>query len=367
VLPFGLIGALGLVVAIEAYVGRHPGFNLLAATWRTTYDAAPRAAAGCRVLALGDSLVKHGVVPRVIEDRLGVRAYNLALPGCRLAGSVAMLKRALGAGQRPDVVLVDGELIASSPLALTRPWLELLDTRELFQLAWATGESRAGGMLLLSRLLPSLRERDEIRMAVLGRSRDDRETLAVYRRNWRRNRGAQVLPAVPPAPVVAPEFKGVGSVYCHPANERAIHDLLELARIHGVTVCWLLTPLHPLHQDFRDRSGWTPSYRDWLKGLQSRYRNLVVIDGQSSGYPEAAMADPTHMNRLGAARFSADLADALGPFLGRRPPRAAERRWVMLPGYRSDMVVADIEELPRSQTAVQGAIARRSAESRLLR
>jgi len=77
--PLGLLGALALVALAELAAGRIDlgASNPDGAFWRHRARAARREAARCRVLCLGDSLVKYAVDPAVIEARLGRRACNL--------------------------------------------------------------------------------------------------------------------------------------------------------------------------------------------------------------------------------------------------------------------------------------------------
>src|SRR5690349_12144950 len=79
--PWGLIGMLGLVAAAEASVRRHEDADFttnIATSWRFSAHQAARRATKCEVLCFGDSMVKFGLLPRVIESRIGRSAYNLA-------------------------------------------------------------------------------------------------------------------------------------------------------------------------------------------------------------------------------------------------------------------------------------------------
>ena len=73
--PRGLLGMLGLVVAIEAAVARDPlAFSdPVGLSWRLAARSARDEAPGRPVLCVGDSLVKHGMIPKVIAARSGAR------------------------------------------------------------------------------------------------------------------------------------------------------------------------------------------------------------------------------------------------------------------------------------------------------
>ncbi|HEV3120959.1 MAG TPA: hypothetical protein VGY53_03615, partial [Isosphaeraceae bacterium] len=79
-LPLGFLGFLCLIFCVEVYLTiREPDLikgHLI--DWRLTGRSVAREAPGCEVLCFGDSLVKYGIAPRVIEKRTGKRAYNFA-------------------------------------------------------------------------------------------------------------------------------------------------------------------------------------------------------------------------------------------------------------------------------------------------
>src|SRR5690349_13984720 len=103
-----MLGMLALVAAAELLVAR--GAERLTTPvcwdWIQAGRAARREARGCRVLAFGDSLIKCGVAPAVIEGRLGGRAHNLAVGGGLPPADYFLLRRALAAGARPRAVLI---------------------------------------------------------------------------------------------------------------------------------------------------------------------------------------------------------------------------------------------------------------------
>ena len=74
--------------------------------WRFSGHAANKASRH-DVLCFGDSLVNHGVIPLIIEQHLGLKAYNFALSGGQSSTSYFQLRRTLEAGAKPSAVLVD--------------------------------------------------------------------------------------------------------------------------------------------------------------------------------------------------------------------------------------------------------------------
>ena len=104
-MPRGLLGMLVLVAVVERFSARHDLELSTTVTRNTRFAAlgAEREASDCEVLCFGDSQVKLGVDPRVIEDSLGVRAFNLAILSAPPPASYFLLRCASrpGPGPRP--------------------------------------------------------------------------------------------------------------------------------------------------------------------------------------------------------------------------------------------------------------------------
>src|SRR4051812_30087717 len=71
--PRGLLGMLGLIVAIETGVANDvlDFSDPTSLSWRLAAQAARDEAPGRSVLCMGDSLVKHAMIPKVIAARSG--------------------------------------------------------------------------------------------------------------------------------------------------------------------------------------------------------------------------------------------------------------------------------------------------------
>jgi hypothetical protein len=357
--PSGLIGMAVLVLACELYAA-HRGRDLTtvwASAWEASGRAAYREGGRAEVLCLGDSLVKYGVAPRVIESVTGRTAYNLAVYNGQAPASYFLLRRALDSGGRPAAVLVDGEVLDYDPRTYTRLWADMLGTAESLELAWEARDASFLGAVTLARCLPSYKARFEVRAAVLAALRGEpwspRNALRLHRRNWERNLGAHVEPADSAASrriagAVAASDYLPASWACHPINRAFVHKMMRLAEARGVPVYWLLPPLHPDVQERRDRGGMHGQYVRFVRGLQDRYTNLTVVDARHAGYGPEALADLTHMNRLGAERFSSEVAAVLRDRLG----GAAGPRWVEPRPGAPPAPPSALEDLEQSRTAL---------------
>src|SRR5690349_15347858 len=76
-LPWGLAGMLAVVVGVEgllAFCVDDCFKNPSGACWQEAARASRREAVGAQVLAFGDSIVKFGFVPEVIEAETGLSA-----------------------------------------------------------------------------------------------------------------------------------------------------------------------------------------------------------------------------------------------------------------------------------------------------
>lgn len=355
--PTGLLAMLALVAGVERHLARHDVdyVHPWAWDWKRSGAAASKEAAGCEVLCLGDSLVKFGLLPRVIEERLGVRSYNLAVGAGQASATYFLLRRALDAGARPRAVVVDFKphLLAYDVHNSDAMWPLLLSPGECLDLAWSARDAGFFARTLLARLLPSVRGRAEVGAAIAaalrGGSSSPRDSLPPVWRNWNVNRGAQVAPRGPGPP-------GAGAGWAHelfpaawephPVNVAYVRRLLALAAARGIVVHWLLPPIRPDSQAECERIGLDARHAAFVAALRAEFPGLVVLDGRRSGYGAEVHVDPVHLDRRGAAALSADVAAALG---GRERPSG----WVALPPYRERPAPGRLEDLEESRIALQ--------------
>jgi hypothetical protein len=341
--PWGLLGLLGLVLLVEGGVARHELVirNEWGATWDIAGQMARRDAAKCAVLCLGDSLVKFGLTPRRIEARSGLRAWNLALPAGPAPASYFLLRRALEAGARPKFVVLDfmPHLLGDGLEHNAPSWPHLLEFRECLDLAWSARDPFLPGAVMAAGLIPTLRDCNELRAAIMavlrGRNAFSAETRRLHHHCLRRNRGAEVADA-------PPEHAWAGRIaewtrelfpntwHCHALNATYVDRILNMAEAHGIAVYWLLPPLSPAVQERRQRLGADLEYDRFVDDVRATHPSVRVLDARHSGYDNAAFVDPIHLNRHGARALSEAVADQLARDHG----GAAGPSWVTLPLYK---------------------------------
>jgi len=357
-LPGGLLGMTVLIVAIEATIARHD-LDLKSpatASWTLSARAALVEAPRCQVLLLGDSMIKHALLPPVLEARLGTRAYNLSVCAAQAPATYYLLRRALDAGAKPTSLVVEfsPDLMAGNPSHLERNWPELLDFPERVELARVARRPALLASLTLNGLLPSVRCRHEIRplvAAMRGESVSPRAANILYARNWALNRGAQYTPKNPlfRGDVTPDEQRRLGSDrwWCSQVNKVYIRKLLDLASSRRIPLYWLLPPVAPQLQAIRDQSGSDTRHVTFLRALQALYPELVVLDARRSGYGSSLFQDPLHLDGEGALALSRTVADVLS----RRPDSA----WVALPSFRPTRPDLPLEDVDQSRMALERA------------
>ncbi len=372
--PAGLIGALALIVATEGWLVRVPSEpgdrSRLDACWRTAMASARGPEAGADVLAFGDSLVKLGIQPRVLQARLGQTAYNMAVLGGGPPTSHALLRRVLEAGHRPRALIVSFSplMLGLDPRVNLDWWCRLFDGRERVELAWQSRDPIFGASLLVEGALASREHSDAFGDAVglsaftapRGAERIEPVEIRTLLRNWRRNRGAQVAPRqfVPIAGALPRPYDGPGwSWQPHPVHAEHVGRFLTLAEARGIPVYWILTPADPVWLERNTRVGTVAAYRRFVASQVERFTTLTVLDGQRTAWDRRLFRDPIHLNRDGAVRLSVAVADAIADRRGQ--PQAADR-WIALEDDRAAAVASRglqqlLEDLDQSRLAVNRA------------
>jgi hypothetical protein len=313
---------LALVALVEWLLARHSldFTRFYIHDWRVAACAARAEARGSAVLCFGDSLVKFGIRPRVLEDRLGRPVYNLAVCDGQASSSYFLLRRALESGGRPSAVVVDfiPHLLATDPRHNLRQWPEMIDAREGIELGLATKHAGFFASLALRCLLPSVKDRLEIRgnlvAALGGKSASRRTEIPAYCRAWEREHGAMICDE-------RPSYRGEGDLSnpayfpaswrAHPINEDYVRRFFELAGAHGVDVYWLLPPITERFQARRDALGLEASYGVFVARFLERYPFVTVVDGRRLGYDHSYFIDSLHLSGRGATALSDEVARVL--------------------------------------------------------
>ena len=303
----GLLGMIALVALIEVGIGARPDLAApVALEWRYGAKAIPRRARQAEILCLGDSLIKFGINPSVLERHLGRRVSLHAVPAAPAAASYFTLRTAIEAGARPRVVVVDYAPFLLLPgYRLNHQFLpEVAGLRDYLDLAWTGPDGELGGSLAMARLVPSVRHRDGLRARVAKRVGWSATRPPRTRRPdlWLPGDNEAVFDWFYPTDWVA------GA-----EHRRYVERLIALARDHGATVVWLLPPIgDPIRAEW-DRLGLTARYRAFVASVQARFPNLVVLDAHDLPTPKIDRLDPLHLNPAGAEAFTARLAALLDP------------------------------------------------------
>jgi hypothetical protein len=362
--PLGFLGMIALVVCAEASIMAHDFdfTTLVASNWRSEGRTPSKVAASNEILCFGDSMLKFGLQPRILSDRVGKSSYNMALYCGSAASSYYMLKRSFDAGARPVAVVVDFQpelLMCDSMSVLSRVYPELLTFPEIVELCWKARDADRLAEFFVAKVLASARKRYEIRASVMaaikGQSVSVKEKLLAARRNWKVNRGAEVLPPNPYYQGDVPETGAYPAMFWTPwfvtqPSAQYVPGFLELAASHNVPVFWVLQPNAAVVDQRREQVGYNAQYESYVRACQAKFSNLVVIDGRHVNYPHQIFTDPVHLDRNGAVAFSLGVAEILRAHLieHRREPR-----WVALPDHRGEVAAYSLEDNAESGLALQ--------------
>ncbi len=277
---------LALVIGIEGFLFRHwiDLTDPVSLSWRYSAKAAESEARDSQLLCLGDSLVKHGLIPSVIERTSGLKAANLSAARGSTLLTYCLLRQVLDSGARPAALIINAKpaVLLGGPEFNARPWQEVLGLRDAPEMLQITRNAPFVASTLVGRLLPSLRARLEIQSAVMAAVRGETDRIRsinpVLWRNWTVNHGANVASAVPAyngelsAEAERPFYTDIFHV--DPANAEAIERILRLAAGRRIPIYWVLCPLSPTLQSRRDQSGADELHDRLLKSIVARTPEL---------------------------------------------------------------------------------------------
>lgn len=344
--PAGLIGALGLILAFEGIIAQMPAGggrrSRLDSSWQSALQAAEGPEAGSEILCFGDSLIKLGILPRILQARIGRSAYNLAVLGGQPPTTHCLLRRVLERGQTPRALIVHFSplLLGMDPSVNLEWWAGELRGQEHIDAILRAGEPGIVLLLILHQTIASLSRRDESRSALgfdaFEPAREERQAggyeVKALVRNWAINRGAQIAPRlfVPIRGSLPGPYTGSGWRWRpYPLHAYFVERFLGLAQERGIPVYWVIPPAEAGWLERNEGVGTIGAYREYVRGLLARFPVLTVLDLQRAGWDRSLFRDLIHLNRDGAVRLSLAVADAIA-----REAGAANRdgRWLTMDG-----------------------------------
>jgi hypothetical protein len=319
---------LGLIVTFECFVARNwlDFTDPVSLSWRFSAESIATESQGCELLCLGDSLVKHGLIPRMIEESTGLRTANLSAARAPALLTYFMLRRTVKAGARPKAVIINAKpaILLAGLQFNGQYWQEHVNLREYLDLAALARNGPFCLTTLVGRILPSLRGRLQIQSNVLATLRGEHDQIgAVNRilwRNWSVNRGANIAAAdAHPGDQDGRDIEHrlhPGAFFVDRTNAAGLEWIMQLAEEEGISIFWLLPPLSRDLQARRDQSGSEAKYEQLVRSYQERYpRVLTVLDARRGDYAASLFADQTHLNGAGAVFLSRAVANAIKPAL----------------------------------------------------
>ena len=369
--PGGLLGSIGLIIVLE-WVGIVPetlhireSSDRVNSSWLAAGRAAAGPEAGAEILCFGDSLIKLGILPRVLQDRLGWSAHNLAVLGGQAPTSYFLLRRVLEQGHRPRALIINFSplLLAMDPRVNLEWWSKLPEGCERLELLWRARDPALTASMTVQTLIASWSARDAVR-SILGLEGDGDphgppttipDDARVFNRNWRLNCGAQVAPRhfIPIEGALPKPYEGSHWRWRpHPAHAFYVERFLNLAAAHRIPVFWVLTPAMSAWLDRNDEVGTIAAYRRFVRDHVDRFPGLIVLDAQCVGWDRSAFRDPIHLNRDGAVRLTLAVAESI---LRGADRSSDDSRWRKLDGnadQSSNRFQDLLEDLDQSRVAV---------------
>lgn len=350
------VAAIELVILCHAAELSHPSIW----DWREAGRAARQRAGASAILCFGDSQVKWGIQALVLERLTGQRVYNLAALAGQAPTSYFQLRRALASGPAPRSVLVNYApfFLAHGPRVNLRRWPEMLDTRESWELACDAGDPGLFAAITLARLIPSLKQRDELRTLLTAALRGERNSslyaINAFRRNFHRNHGSHAMDHDPhfQGQLRAQDVPFVRFLNwrCDPLNATYVEKFLSLAQQRGIRVFWLIPPMAPAAQALFEENGNDGRYIDFVRKTAARFPAVCIVDGRHSGYSYTVCCDALHLDHQGASVFTAEVASLIMRY-PKDDPMPAAWRWVQLPPYRDRSPDPSVERLSDSLLA----------------
>ncbi len=365
--PRGFLGMLVLVAVFEAYIARNDlKFSRIEADdWKSSARVAESQLPPGGVFFFGDSQIKFGVSPLLLEAKLGQPSHCLAIQGGQAPSSYFLLRKALNSGVIPTSIVVDFEphLNRDGIDHNKRMWSEVAGLADSLELAWHAKDANAFAAMALALALPSYRERNEIRDNLMTALRGETSVMPAWlemaSRNKGMNRGALAITKNPTgSPIDASKWgnRTEKPWAPDPVNDLYAKKFLKLALDNRIPVYCLIMPVAPGVHEKYEQNGLEQAYDAWIKKLQANHSNLYVLDWRHSDYRDPSFTDGLHLNVEGA--FS--ITTALGDYLERSfRGEGVDQRWVPMPSFRLESRRIAVEDSNRSDQFMRSTAALR--------
>jgi lysophospholipase L1-like esterase len=360
--------------------------------WRDTgRDSRSPEAREADVILLGDSMIRCGLVPEILEAKTGRKTVTLALTGGRPSAALLLLNRVLEQGGAPSVVVIDFEplILINSPYSAWTAWYELLEPRDVFDFGQWMHDPSFPASFSLGHAFLSIRHRQLF---------EGQFKAFVENGDWLHSLATAETVATPPVLSHGTPARAPASVHTQPLNDGGHHSLkidvnqepAEFASTNPAnslgellpplprTVEFQLTSLSPgatnkleakavikllrltrdqkialyiaipprgaeleKHLDDHGLAAWRDRFHD---SLLREFPHVRVIDSRHAGYSDLLFSDSSHVNHAGAQAWSRDFAATLA-------------RELTSPGHEARRIVLD-----RSSTMRTEAIAERPGQ-----
>jgi hypothetical protein len=307
--------ALAVVVVVETVLGRVAPQSPMVAEFsaqRARFVTAPAP----DIEILGDSVAYAGIEPNVLADAL-VHEHsveNRALPGSGPAFQYFLLRDQIAAGHVPRAIIW-----AHAPHTYAGTRFGVLIGRfcRWHELGVLAANGCAGDDMLygvLNQLSYSLAYRDQIQDAMKG-------DLTYFREAGRMKRRRPPGQGLMPVARGTFEPRGRGDAFeMSDFNRKFTGKTFALAAEHGIRVYFATVPESATSFARREPTGFYDGYRSTCSELAADAGR--ILSRETLVYEDSLFADPTHLTREGAERYTRDLAEQLNAALDDAPAPA---------------------------------------------
>ena len=252
------------------------------------------------VIFIGDSSTTVGIDPLLFEERTGLRAYNLGLPGfVGIDSNLRVLEAYLENHPAPQLIVYSPH---PKDFGLDAPnWGRI---RPRF--AWAFG-TWSGAPPLESDFTPIYYVREGIRI-VAGQLRGGQaHYFGSHVKDWKamvlRQRGYFVSPGVLPSDARTWDASTKKFVVS-PWYATHLDALARLTRDRGIKL--MIEPTPVLLRDYQEDAS---ELFTWLQDFRKKYPNIQLGSSALLPYDASRFGEEVHMNIAGATAFTAHLSD----------------------------------------------------------